>query len=241
MFAVPWSERYVYEKRGNSRNWISYSLSMLLCSSNEAPLTFSAPYQTPQGGAWCTTRRLPYNPRFPVSPSFLEPPFETEGQAKHEVYETKMAETTPPGKVLSPEYLAQDRSPELLHIAVVFTVLEVTFVCLFFTSRIRSKTASNVDTHLMIPAFVFNLSLLGELYCKSMILNSEFSRYLIVSQTTWPSKSAVDTWQPCQRVTSNYGGKQRCLLASSIFPPSHFPNFQFFISIWECLVRRVIA
>ncbi|KAF4637484.1 hypothetical protein G7Y89_g596 [Cudoniella acicularis] len=57
----------------------------------------------------------------------------------------------------TPQYLAADQSRTLANIGITFTVLEVVFILLFLTSRIRTKTANCLDTYLMTPAFFFCL------------------------------------------------------------------------------------
>jgi hypothetical protein len=54
-----------------------------------------------------------------------------------------------------PEYLAEDVGRRLTNVAITFGVLEVFFVGIFFTSRLKSRTANGMDTYLMLPAFIF--------------------------------------------------------------------------------------
>jgi hypothetical protein len=49
---------------------------------------------------------------------------------------------------LSPEYLAADRSGQLMRVAVAFAILEIAFVGLFFFSKSKNKTVRGLDTYL---------------------------------------------------------------------------------------------
>ena len=53
------------------------------------------------------------------------------------------------------DYLAADRSRELLNVAVTFAVLETVFVVLYLMSRVMNKTANGWDVYLMIPGYIF--------------------------------------------------------------------------------------
>jgi ABC-type uncharacterized transport system permease subunit len=59
-----------------------------------------------------------------------------------------------PDQIYSPAYLAEDRSRDLINLVVAFAILETFFICLFFTSRIMSRTANGWDFYLMIPAYL---------------------------------------------------------------------------------------
>jgi hypothetical protein len=61
-------------------------------------------------------------------------------------------ENQPPG------YLAADRSTQLRNVSIAMIVLEVTFIKLFFISRIRSKTWKSIDVYLMAPSFLLCIS-----------------------------------------------------------------------------------
>lgn len=59
-----------------------------------------------------------------------------------------------PATQFPPGYLAEDRSQQLLNVAIVFGVLETVFIVLFFTARVISKTAKGVDIYLMLLAYL---------------------------------------------------------------------------------------
>jgi len=59
-----------------------------------------------------------------------------------------------PTTVYTPEYLAADRSGQLMRVAIVFAILEIMFVGLYFYSKLKNKTAHGLDTFLMLPAFL---------------------------------------------------------------------------------------
>jgi hypothetical protein len=59
-----------------------------------------------------------------------------------------------PDQIYSPAYLAEDRSRDLINLVVAFAILETFFICLFFTSRIMSRTANGWDFYLMVPAYL---------------------------------------------------------------------------------------
>ncbi|KAL8732940.1 MAG: hypothetical protein Q9181_003762 [Wetmoreana brouardii] len=63
-----------------------------------------------------------------------------------------------PSQQYSPEYLAEDRSRELLNVVIAFAILETVFVALFFTARAVNKTANGWDVYLMVPAYLFCFS-----------------------------------------------------------------------------------
>ncbi|CAG8952794.1 hypothetical protein HYFRA_00009039 [Hymenoscyphus fraxineus] len=52
------------------------------------------------------------------------------------------------------EYFLEDDSTRLIHVVVALATLEVFFVALFYYSRLRFRTESNLDLWLMIPAFL---------------------------------------------------------------------------------------
>jgi hypothetical protein len=54
-----------------------------------------------------------------------------------------------------PGYLAEDQSARLMNLCIALIVLEVLFVALFITSRIRSETVNGWDTYLVPLALPF--------------------------------------------------------------------------------------
>ena len=53
-----------------------------------------------------------------------------------------------------PEYLAQDRSFQLVQVIVAFAVLESFFFALFISARLMSKSTNGVDFWLMPAAYL---------------------------------------------------------------------------------------
>lgn len=68
-------------------------------------------------------------------------------------------------------YLLQDDSWRLFNVVISFAALEVFFVSLFYYSRLRFRTTSNLDLWLMIPAFLFVFSHLILSICMSLSLH----------------------------------------------------------------------
>ena len=58
----------------------------------------------------------------------------------------------------SQAYLAENRSHELLHVAIIFGVLETVFILLFFAARIMNKTANGLEMWLMPLAYIACMS-----------------------------------------------------------------------------------
>lgn len=58
-----------------------------------------------------------------------------------------------------PGYLKEDNSQQLLHVAIVFGVLNTLFIILFFIARTMNKTANGLEMYLMPLAWVFCFSL----------------------------------------------------------------------------------
>jgi hypothetical protein len=58
---------------------------------------------------------------------------------------------------LTPEFVAENSSRPLLHVAILLMVLQTIFVALFLVSRNINKTASGVDFWFLIP--------LGYIFC----------------------------------------------------------------------------
>ena len=67
-----------------------------------------------------------------------------------------------------PGYLAEDRSQQLIHVAIIFGVLETVFVLLFYISRIVTKTANGPEVWLIA---------LGYIAC--------FGHVIIIPRTCW--------------------------------------------------------
>lgn len=59
-----------------------------------------------------------------------------------------------PTTVYTPEYLAENRSDQLLDVAIAFMILETLFVGLYFFSKFKNQTFHGLDTYLMLPAFL---------------------------------------------------------------------------------------
>ncbi|RDL32029.1 uncharacterized protein BP5553_09431 [Venustampulla echinocandica] len=57
-------------------------------------------------------------------------------------------------KLFSPEFLAEDQSERLIHVVIIFAILEVLFVSLFLFSRYKFGTLKGFDVYLMVPAFI---------------------------------------------------------------------------------------
>lgn len=68
----------------------------------------------------------------------------------------------------SQAYLSEDKSRDLINVAVAFAILETFFMSLFFTSRIMNHTANGWDVYLMIPAYLFCFSHIIVAACKSL-------------------------------------------------------------------------
>jgi hypothetical protein len=67
--------------------------------------------------------------------------------------------------LLSPEYVAQNRSFQIATAAIVCGVLETIFVVLFFSSRFASKTLNGPEVWLMPWAYAFCLTHCIMIYC----------------------------------------------------------------------------
>ena len=63
-----------------------------------------------------------------------------------------------PTQLYTPEYLAENKSQQLLHVAIIFGVLETVFIFLFFLARIVNKTANGPEMWLMPVAYLACLS-----------------------------------------------------------------------------------
>ncbi|CAG8976535.1 hypothetical protein HYALB_00011012 [Hymenoscyphus albidus] len=81
--------------------------------------------------------------------------------------------------ITTPEYLdflLQDDSGRLVKVVSTLAALEVLFVALFYYSRLRFKTESNLDLWLMVPAFLTTFSHL--IFCFVFIKYAQLGRHI---------------------------------------------------------------
>lgn len=62
-----------------------------------------------------------------------------------------------PDQKYSPEYLAENRSQQLIQLAVAFAVLETLLIGLYFTSRYIGRTVNSIDVYFMLPAYIMSM------------------------------------------------------------------------------------
>lgn len=60
---------------------------------------------------------------------------------------------------ITPEFLAADQSWRLLHVAIIFAILEISFTALYITSKLRTNVVQGPDFYLMISALAINMCL----------------------------------------------------------------------------------
>ena len=73
--------------------------------------------------------------------------------------------STPPKKY-PPEFLAENSSSTLLHVAIAFASIEMLVVALFVAARLKIKTANGLDFYLILPSFVVCFSQTIVCFCK---------------------------------------------------------------------------